>query len=338
MAGRPGPVGAHAPHEGAVAPGGLERAGHVVVGDAGGRPQQLAGALGADRAGELRRHAHAVAGEDGDAHAGARDEQVRDLKDLARLVAQLLLLVGLPRAVAGIVPGPGHGVEGDGVDVHARIREVHGPPVQGQGLHVLGDGGPHLPGELGHPGAAGAGDRLVGRGDEPDEPGLLVQRLEGGHDRHGGAVGVGDDALGPLAQGVGVDLGDHEGNVGIPPPGRGVVDDDGAGGRELRRVLARGRPAGGEDGDVDAVRVGGGEVLDLDPGAAELQHRPGGAGRGEEPHGAGGEAALLEQGAHDAAHLAGGAHDGHRDAVGGADVLVDGPAAGPGVAHRPVPP
>ena len=36
VAGRPGPVGAHAPHEGAVAPGGLERAGHVVVGDAGG--------------------------------------------------------------------------------------------------------------------------------------------------------------------------------------------------------------------------------------------------------------------------------------------------------------
>jgi len=80
------------------------------------------------------------------------------------------------------------------------------------------------------------------------------------------------------------------------------------------------------------------EVLDLDPGAAELQHRPGGAGRGEEPHGAGGEVALLEQGAHDAAHLAGGAHDGHRDAVGGADALVDGPAAGSGVAHRPVPP
>ena len=87
-----------------------------------------------------------------------------------------------------------------------------------------------------------------------------------------------------------------------------------------------------------AVQIGGGEVLDLDPGAAELQHRPGGAGRGEEPHGAGGEAALLEQGAHDAAHLAGGAHDGHHDAVGGADVLVDGLAAGPGVAHRPVPP
>jgi len=35
----------------------------------------------------------------------------------AGLVAQLLLLVSLTGAVTGVIPGPGHGVEGDGVDV-----------------------------------------------------------------------------------------------------------------------------------------------------------------------------------------------------------------------------
>ena len=52
-----------------------------------------------------------------------------------------------------------------------------------------------LAGQLLDAGDAGAGDGLVRRGDQPDQPRLVVQRLEHRHRGHGGAVRVGDDAL-----------------------------------------------------------------------------------------------------------------------------------------------
>jgi hypothetical protein len=65
-------------------------------------------------------------------------------------------------------------------------------------VHQLGgpvDDLAHLLVQLVHAGAAAAGDRLVGAGDQPDQAGVVVQRLEHRHRGHRRAVGVGDDAL-----------------------------------------------------------------------------------------------------------------------------------------------
>ena len=102
------------------------------------------------------------------------------------------------------------------------------------------------------------------RGDEADEPGLVVQRLEHRHRRHRRAVRVGDDPLAGVGDGLRVDLGHDERHVGVHAEGRGVVDDGHAGGGEPRRQLARRRGAGREQGDVETGRIGDRGVLDGD--------------------------------------------------------------------------
>jgi hypothetical protein len=80
-------------------------------------------------------------------------------------------------------------------------------------------GGPvdHLAGllvELVDAGEPAARHRLVRAGDQADEPGLVVQRLEHRHRRHRGAVGVGDDALRGVCDGLGVHLDTTSGTSG----------------------------------------------------------------------------------------------------------------------------
>ncbi len=91
-------------------------------------------------------------------------------------------------------PAMGDHVVGDDLGEDHRRRIVGGRPVEGQ------CGGPvdrlgQLLLELGRAGQAGSGHRLVGRDDEAAQPGCVMQRLEHGHGHHGGAVGVGHDAL-----------------------------------------------------------------------------------------------------------------------------------------------
>ena len=88
-------VAADAAHVGRVLAGRLERGGDVGEDHAGGVGQQLVARSAADRAGEAGVDLQGVPGEDRDAHAGAGDLELRDLQDLAGLVAELLLLVGL---------------------------------------------------------------------------------------------------------------------------------------------------------------------------------------------------------------------------------------------------
>ncbi len=170
------------------------------------------------------------------------------------------------------------------------------------------------------PATPAAGDRLVGRRDQADQPGLVVQRLEHRHRGHRGAVRVGDDPLARLGDGVRVDLGDHQRHVGVHPEGRGVVDHDGPGRGERRRERPRGGRSGGEQRDVEAAGVGGGGVLDDDLAVAARQHGAGRPGGGEEPDLVGREVALQQDLAHHDADLAGGADDADPQA------------------HRPVPP
>ena len=283
---------------------------------------------------ELDVQRQGVPGEHRHPHAGAGDPQVGDAEDLAALVAELLLLVGLERAVVDQRAGHRQHVVGDRADVLDRIGEAHGGPVVGE-FRGLVDDGLDLQVELLHAGQPAAGHRLVGAGDHPDELGLGVQRLQHGHRGHRGAVRVRDDALAHLGERLRVDLADDERDVGVAPPGGAVVDDGDAGLGEPRRLRARGGRPGGEQRDVQAGRVGGGGVLDRDLASlrttAPGQGAAGGAGGGEEPQLGEREVALGEEPPHDAAHLAGGADDADPQAV---------PAAVPTEqpAHRPVPP
>ena len=96
-------------------------------------------------------------------HARRADRERRQLEDLARLLAQLLLLVEL-----------------DAVEVPVHAQVVLLRRLAAQPLHRL---------------RAGAGDRLVGGDAHAHEPGGVVQRLEGAGERDRAAVRVGDDAL-----------------------------------------------------------------------------------------------------------------------------------------------
>ena len=123
---------------------------------------------------------------------------------------------------------------------------------------------------------------------------------------------------------VGVDLRDDQRHVGVQPPSRGVVHDRDAGVRELRGQRPRRAPAGGEQGDVQATRVGGRGVLDGDLPVPERQHCSRRPGRGEEAHLLGGETPLEQDLSHRDPDLPGRTDDtdpcsGHRT-------------------HRPVPP
>jgi hypothetical protein len=107
LAGRRRLVGADATHVARVVAGRLQRRGHLFEDDAGGGCQDLARTLGSDVLCELCVDRQRVAGEDRHAHTGARDQEVRQLEDLAALVAELLLLVGLVVAVVDEVAREG---------------------------------------------------------------------------------------------------------------------------------------------------------------------------------------------------------------------------------------
>ena len=178
-----------------------------------------------------------MTGEDGHPHADPGDQQLGDAEDLARLEAQLLLLVGLAETVVDDRPREREHVVGDGAGILHRLGERDRLAVVGQ-LARLVARRRDLGGELLDAGDTGAGDGLVRRRDQPDQPGLVVQRLEHRHRGHGRAVGVGDDALGRVGDRLGVDLGDDQRDVGVAPPGRGVVDDGHASRGEHRRQRA----------------------------------------------------------------------------------------------------
>ena len=191
--------------------------------------------------------------EHGHAHAG-RGQLDRGVEDLLGLDRHLPLF--LRGAVVHELVDVRDGVEGDFLG-------------QVLGLHRLIDvDAAGLAEQLVHGILARPGNRLVGRGDHALDAGGFVQRLERHHQLDGRAVRVGDDVLppvllGPVQQGVGVDLGHHQRTVGVHAEVRGVVDDDGARRCRDRRILGRHRAPGGEQGDVDAGKVEMGEVFDL---------------------------------------------------------------------------
>ncbi len=270
-----------------------------------------------------------VPGEDRHAHARHRHGQVGDPEDLAALVAELLLLVGLTRAVVDDRAGEGEDVEGDRRRELLGGGELDGAAVEGELGGPIGDLA-HLGVELVDTDPARARHRLVGRHDEPAETGGSMQRAERRHRRHRGAVRVGDDALGDALEVVGVDLADDERHVGIHAPRRRVVDDGRAALDHLRRQLPRRVLAVREQRQIEPGERRRGGVLDLDLGVAPRQALPGGPGRREVPDLRHREAPLVEQPAHDPTDLTGRSE--HPDTHGAQG--YEGAAPGPKVVAR----
>ncbi len=235
--------------------------------DAGHGGEELAGAGRADRLPRLHVDRLRVAHEDGDAHGGAGDPQVRQVEDLAGLGDDLPLLLRVPVLQEDV--DLRQGVEGDRMRVDPGL------------LGLPGDVGPDLRLELGDRLAARSRDRLVGVDDDPLQADRVAQRHERRHQLHRGAVRVGDDPLVGLEV-VRVDLAHDQRDARLHPPGAGVVDDRAAAGGRLRRQVAGGVAAGREEGDVDAVEGLGRRLLDLHLAAAERQRAAGRARRGEE--------------------------------------------------------
>jgi hypothetical protein len=150
-----------------------------------------------DGLGEGQPRGDGVADDDRDAHAGRRDPQRREPEDLARLVDELPLLVGV--ALVGEAAAVGEHVEGDRLAENADGSTGRlGAPVGAQPVGVADELGGLLE-QLGDARTAGAAGGLVGGRDHLGQPERVVQRLGRDHQHHRGAVGVGDDALRPVA-------------------------------------------------------------------------------------------------------------------------------------------
>ena len=193
-------------------------------------------------------------GEDRHADGGARDAQLRQVQDLARLDDDLPLLLGV--AVVAEDVDMGQRVEGDGVRVDRGLERLAG----GVGLDL------RL--QLHHGLVAGAAHGLVGVDDDALDADAVAQGREQRHQLHRRAVGVGHDAFVSLGVRV-VDARDDERDAGLHAPLRRVVDDDGAARCRLRREDLRGAASGREERDVDALE--GLRRGDLDGPAATLE-------------------------------------------------------------------
>jgi hypothetical protein len=117
-------VSPNPPDKTRILTGGIERRRHVDQPDPGGTSQQFSRLVGAEIIGELSVDGERMTGKDRHAYAGAGDAKIRNVQDLPRLIAQLLLLVGLARAVIDDRARQGKDVVRDRFDVLVRGREV----------------------------------------------------------------------------------------------------------------------------------------------------------------------------------------------------------------------
>ena len=317
-----------AAHEHRILAGRRQRVRHSLDHHARRGAQQGRGVGHRQRALELGVDRQRVAGEDRHAHAGAADRQAGELEDLAALVAQLQFFLGIAVLTQHIVQR--HDVVGQRHGPLARFRQRgrvrrHGEAIKvalGAAAQLLGQ---HL--DAFDPAARGG---LVGADGQALQAGLLMQRLQHRHGGHGGAVGVGDDALRDVVQRVRIDLGHHQRDVRVRAPGRAVVDHHGAGRGGFGGQLARGVAAGREEHDVQAGEVGLRGVLDDDLGSLEVDLGSGRAGGGEQAQARQREVPLGQQLAHHAADKAGGADDADAGGIGSGKLEAHG-STSPGV-------
>ena len=178
-------------------------------------------------------------------------------EDLARLVAELLLLVGLEQPVVDDRAGQRQHVVGDrcgrtsparGTSPPSRRRPARGPcrPRRRAGRPSSSTPARPLPETAWYVEA-------ISR----TRPGLVVQRLEHRHRGHGGAVGVGDDALARrpcLAIASGLTSETTSGTSGSIRQAEELSTTIAPAAANRGRQGPRGRGAGGEQRDVEPAR------------------------------------------------------------------------------------
>jgi len=175
-------------------------------------------------------------------------------------------------------------------------KAVHvGQHVEGNlvGVNLPGDGFPvddlaDLPLEFGDGAGAGAGDGLVGGGEDAAAAERLVERVEGHEGDGGGAVGVGDDAAVP-ADVLAVDLGDDERDRVVHAKGAGVVHHDASGLDSLGGELFGDAAAGAEERQINPAEGIGAQFLNGDFLPPEGDAFAGGTGRRQQRQPAEGE-------------------------------------------------
>ncbi len=227
------------------------------------------------------------------AHAG-RDQLDLGVEDLLGLGHHLPLFLGV--AVLHEDIDVRDQVEGDPLRKLLHLGLVHGEDRLG------------LREQLVHRVLAGARDRLIGRHHHARDLGLVVQRLERHHELRGRAVRIGDDALLAEARdGVGIDLGHDQRNVGVVAPVRGIIDHDGAGGGDPGRPFLRHGRARRHQADIDVGEIVMVEGFALERLVAEGDIHALALARRERHDLIGGEHPLGQDPQHLAAHIAGGA-------------------------------
>ena len=236
--------------------------------------------------------------------------QRRDAEDLAALVAQLLLLVGLAAAVVDDRAGQRQHVERDRPGERARRRGTR----------------PRLPSWVSSVARSATFLICSSSSATPARPApetawyvVATSATSPASSCSGRSTGIAAMVvqfglammpLGRLPRGVRVDLGDDERHVRVHPPGRRVVDDHGAGLGDARRELLGAALARREEDDVEPAVVGRRGVLDGHLAvAATAGCGPARAGGGEEPELVNGKLALGQDAAHDATDLSRRAHD-----------------------------
>ena len=250
-------VGAHAPDVAGVAAGGLQRRRDVAELDAGRRGQQLGGPLDRQRPGELGVDRQRVAGEHRHPHARARHRAARGMPRILRLSLRSFCSSSVSNEPSSTsLPANGSTLKAIGRANFSGSGNTTAPPSWVSSAAWSATWRTCLSSSS-TPASPAPDTAWYVLATRRIEPGLVVQRLEHRHRRHRRAVGVGDDALAGVGDGLRVDLGHDERHVGVHAERRGVVDDRDAGGGEPRRQLARRRGAGREQGDVEARRVGG---------------------------------------------------------------------------------
>ena len=193
-----------------------------------------------------------MAGVDGHPHAGHRHGQVGDAEDLAALVAELVLLVGLvvdrrrrrwDSTLKAIGPGKTDG--GGIVDGTRRRRSGRRPCRRRPATCSSSSAVPARPGARRRPGRSTPTSRRspaasACSGASTGMQTMVVQ------------LGLATMPFGMRRRASALTSGTTSGTVGVHAPGRGVVDDDGArGGHLVAQLPGRGR-AHGEQGHVDA--------------------------------------------------------------------------------------
>ena len=234
--------------------------------------------------------------EDRDPHAGGGDRDV-GIEDLAGLGRHLPFFLG--RAVIHEDVAMRDDIECD------LLCEVLGF----QGVIDVNRAG--LVEQFVHRGAARPGNRLIGRDDDPLDPGEVMERLQCHDHLDRRAVRVGDDAaFRVLRNGLRIDLRHHQRHVRLHPEPRGVVDHHGARLCRTRRKRLRYLGPRRRKNDIDAAKIVGIEALNLeDVILAKRNLAADRARRRQSHHVVGGKLALGERRQDFASDIAGRADD-----------------------------